>query len=328
MISAPLLRFAHVSKALIFTLAIHGALLALLLYSFNWVDDIERGGVDVIQASVVSEDDIRAQVEKDQAADAARRAEQQKAAAAVEELKRQQEQAKKELAEIEQRKQREREQAAAAEQQRKEEERKRLEAEEKRRAEEARQKQLEAERRAAEEVERKRQAEEKKRIEAEKKRLAEEARKKAEAEAARRQAEAEEKRRREALQKQVEAEEKRQAEAARAAEAARRAQIRADTKADAEQALSAMTLRIRDAVQRNWRRPPVSKPNLTALIQVRVKPNGEVISANILRGSGDPLFDESAVIAVKKASPLPFPDAPRYYEFINKFNFKFAPDDG
>jgi len=53
-----------------------------------------------------------------------------------------------------------------------------------------------------------------------------------------------------------------------------------------------------------------------------------VTFARVAESSGDRLFDESAVIAVQRASPLPFPAEPKYYEFIKEFNFKFAPDDG
>lgn len=317
----PLLRFARFSKALLFTVVVHGALLALLLYSFTWVDTVERGGAAVIQAVAVSERDLRAQIEKDRAAEQQRRQAEQQAAAALQEKKR--------LAELK----REREQAAAAEKKRQEESRKKaaaekrkLEAEKQRQAEAERKKQLEAERRkrAAEEAERKRQAEAER--QAEEKRQAEESRRAEE----KRQAEAK-RRAEEALKKQLAAEEARKAEKKRRAEEAeKRRQVeeqRARLKDEAEDAFKAMEDRIKKAVEANWRPPPRIKPNLKAFIQVRVKPNGEVISANITRGSGDRLFDESAVIAVKRASPLPFPDNPKYYEFINKFNFEFGPDD-
>lgn len=310
----PLLRFARFSKALLFTVVVHGALLALLLYSFTWVDTVERGGAAVIQAVAVSERDLRAQIEKDRAAEQQRKQAEQQAAAALQEKKRLAEQ------------KRAREQAAAAEKKRQEESRKKAAVEKQRQAEAERKKQLEAERRkrAAEEVEQKRQAEAER--QAEEKRQAEEARQAEE----KRQAEAK-RRAEEALKKQLAAEEARKAEEKRRAEEAeKRRQVeeqRARLKDEAEDAFKSMEDRIKKAVEANWRPPPRIKPNLKAFIQVRVKPNGEVISANITRGSGDRLFDESAVIAVKRASPLPFPDNPKYYEFINKFNFEFGPDD-
>jgi len=321
-----LIRFALVSKALLFTVAVHGALIALLLYSFNWVDEIQRGGAAPIQAVVVSERDILEQIEKDQAAEAQRRRQAQQAAANLEELKRREEQAKEKLAELEreaeQRRQREREQAQlAAEQERKEEERrKQLAAEKKRQAEEAQRKKIEEEKRRQAEAERK------EKLEAEKKRQAEQERRKKAEEEKRRQAEQERK-------EKLEAENRRKAEQARRRRAEQQLQKqlederRAKTRAEAASALGALKDRIATAVEDRWRRPRNSKSGLNTVIRVRVAPDGRVTSAQVIKPSGDPAFDESAVIAVQKASPLPFPDNPKYYEYIKEFNFKFAPDD-
>ena len=84
--------------------------------------------------------------------------------------------------------------------------------------------------------------------------------------------------------------------------------------------------KIKAEVERNWRRPPNTSAGLTVIIQVEVARNGTVISARIAKSSGNEAFDKSAEIAVNFASPLPFPDNPEYYQYINKFNFKFSPD--
>ena len=92
--------------------------------------------------------------------------------------------------------------------------------------------------------------------------------------------------------------------------------------------MSALVDRIAGAVENNWRRPAVlSRSGLVATIRVKVSPDGSVQSARIVNSSGDARFDQSAQIAVKKASPLPFPTDPRYYEFINEFDMVFNPDD-
>jgi len=317
----PLLRFARFSKALLFTVVVHGALLALLLYSFTWVDTVERGGAAVIQAVAVSERDLRAQIEKDRAAEQQRKQAEQQAAAALQEKKRLAEQ------------KREREQAAAAEKKRQEESRKKAAAEKQRQAEAERKKKLEAEKNRQAEAERKRAAEEaeqKRQAEAERqaaeKRQAEESRRAEE----KRQAEAK-RRAEEALKKQLAAEEARKAEEKRReeVEAKRRAEKQlAQTRAAAANALGALKDRIAAAVESVWRRPAGSSSGLTALIRVRVARDGAVTFARVAESSGDRLFDESAVIAVQRAAPLPFPAEPKYYEFIKEFNFKFAPDDG
>ena len=269
-------------KALLFTVVVHGALLGLLFYSVNWVDDIERGGVEPIQAVAIPARDLEAA----QAAKALKELEDLKRAREAEERK------QKALAE-KQRKAEEKRKAA--------EKKKKLEVEKKRKAEEHKKKL---------EVEKKRKAEEnKKKLEAEKKRKAEEDKKKLEAEAEKKRQEEEAKRlRAEQLRKQLEKEQ------------------RVKTQNDAGDALSALVDRIAAAVENNWRRPRASQSGLTVTIRVKVARDGRVASARVTRSSGDPFFDQSAELAVHKASPLPFPDNPEYYEFINEFDFKFNPD--
>ena len=173
-----------------------------------------------------------------------------------------------------------------------EEEKKKKEAEKKRKAEEKRKKEEQKKKKAEEEK--------KKKIEAEKKRKAEEKRKK----------EADAKRKAEEALKQQLAEEQ-----------------RAQTQSNAASALGALVDRIASAVESNWRRPLNSASGLVVVIRVKVARSGEVLSASVVKSSGDQFFDQSAEVAIRKASPLPFPTEPQYYEFINEFDFKFNPDD-
>ncbi len=240
-------RIGRFSKAVLFTVFIHAALLALLTYSIDWNQPAKRGGALPIEAVAVADPAIAQ-------------------AAAVE---------------------------AAAEA-------KKLAALEKQRLAEARQRESLEKQRLAEE----KRAAEKKRL-AEQQRAVEEKRVAAEkriAEQQARQAAAEE------LRQQIEAE-----------------QVK--TQHDAGDALSALVDRISAAVERTWRRPPASRAGLVVLIRVTVAPDGQVLRAQVLTSSGDRFFDESAELAVRKASPLPFPTNPAYYEYINEFNFKFDPDE-
>ena len=91
-------------------------------------------------------------------------------------------------------------------------------------------------------------------------------------------------------------------------------------------AIGALVGQIRAKVIENWNKPPGLMWNLEAVISVKVHPTGEVWTAKVVKSSGDIYFDRSAENAIYKASPLPFPDEPRYYEFIKEFNFKFVPD--
>ncbi|MCZ7597356.1 MAG: cell envelope integrity protein TolA [Gammaproteobacteria bacterium] len=83
---------------------------------------------------------------------------------------------------------------------------------------------------------------------------------------------------------------------------------------------------IKEKVSRNWNRPAGAGSGLEVVIQVRVTRSGEVVSADIVQSSGNELFDDSTLRAVLKASPLPLPSDPKYYEFISTFNFRFNPE--
>ena len=63
------------------------------------------------------------------------------------------------------------------------------------------------------------------------------------------------------------------------------------------------------------------------VIELRVGRNGEVQKARIVTSSGDVRFDESAELAVQKASPLPIPKEPEYYDHIKEFRIEFNPDE-
>ncbi len=188
---------------------------------------------------------------------------------------------------------------------------KRQEIERKRKQEEKKKKETETKRKAEakhqEEI--KRQAEEKKKKETETKRKAEAKHQ----EEIKRQAEE---------KKKKEAEAKRQAEEKkkREAEEAKRQLI-----SSCSSALGTLVGEIENKVHNNWAYAG-DATGLEVIISVKVTRDGEVASANEWRSSGDPIFDRSAVNALRKASPLPFPDNPNYYEFIKEFNFIFTPD--
>jgi len=54
-------------------------------------------------------------------------------------------------------------------------------------------------------------------------------------------------------------------------------------------------------------------------------PSGAVTGVQIAQSSGDTAFDNSAVAAVQKASPLPVPGDPEVLAKFRNFNFRFKP---
>ena len=57
---------------------------------------------------------------------------------------------------------------------------------------------------------------------------------------------------------------------------------------------------IKSQVMDNWKRPSQLKFNLRTEIQIILVPTGEIISASIIKGSGNLAFDESALTAISK----------------------------
>ena len=124
-----------------------------------------------------------------------------------------------------------------------------------------------------------------------------------------------------AKKKKAEREKERQLQEQREVEEARQRD-----QTQAYSAIGALVGRIGAKVRENWNKPLGSMTGLETVISVKVQRTGEVVSVKVVKSSGDDFFDRSAENAVYKASPLPFPDEPRYYEFIKEFNFKFVPD--
>ncbi len=162
----------------------------------------------------------------------------------------------------------------------------------------------------------KKEAEKKRKQEAEKKRKKEAEKKRKKEAEKKRKVEAEKKRKKEAEKKRKkEAEKKRKAEAAREQE-----------KQDAYSALGSLVGAIKGKIEGNWsNRLACSGQEVT--ISVKVNVSGEVTAVKVVGDSGDDACRRSAENAVYKASPLPFPDNPRFFKWLDQeFQIIFKPD--
>lgn len=263
---------------------LHLVLLAVLIVGLPRRASVpEAASRPPVPAVAVSESDLQAVQQRQEAAREA-------------ELRRQREEAARQQAEAERQReaeirlQREREEAeqrarAQAEQRATEE---RRQAEEARRAEEARK--AEAARKAEEE------------------RKAEQARREAEA---REQAEAE----RQAAEARARAQMQEQL-AAQVAEEQRLMQLQGSAE------YVAWIGAIQDQVTRHWNRPPSARSGLECEVRVGLIPGMQVVNAEILRCNGDDVVRRSIIAAVERASPLPRPSDPALFERSIVFVFK------
>ncbi|HEC16494.1 MAG TPA: cell envelope integrity protein TolA [Sedimenticola sp.] len=285
--------------AAVIAVVMHIAIIAFLIVGVDWLEKPvqPRPNVDVVQARVIDQARIDAEVARLKAAEEKKKAALRKEEKRLADLKRKQQKEKKRLAELE-KKRKAREKAEAA---KRAKAKKKAEAEKRRKA---------AARKKAEEKKRKAAAARKK-AEAEKKRKAAEARKKAEAEKRRKAAEA----------KRKAAEAARLAAEQKAREEALQAQLEAERAArERDRYGRAIKLKIED----NWLRPSTVGEGLSCEVRVRLLPGGGVAAVTITRSSGNGAFDRSVEQAVYKAEPLPVP-AGAGFEAFRELKFVFDP---
>ena len=137
-------------------------------------------------------------------------------------------------------------------------------------------------------------------------------------------AEAEKKKKAEAEKKKKAEAEKKKKEAERKKQEAEQAQRERDEQ-EAVSAFGAVAWAIQEEVRTNWNPPAGDFEGFSVLFTIRVDREGNVTSVTMVRGSGNARFDESAENAIYKASPLPIPGEPRFYEYLKEFDFKFSP---
>ena len=73
------------------------------------------------------------------------------------------------------------------------------------------------------------------------------------------------------------------------------------------------TNQIKNKIERIWLRPENLPKGLACLLEIRTLPSGDVVSARVIKSSGNVAFDGSAEGAVYDASPLPVPSDKSLY---------------
>ena len=303
--------FRNNLRAWSLAILVHVALIVMLVISLDWkLTPQPAGEQKVIQATVVDEAKVQAEMEKLTQQDVQKKQQEQERQKRLEELKQQQQD---ETARLQQLK----EEQQAAEQQRQEQTRLHAEQE---KAEAARLETLQQQQSIAEQ----KRKEEEQRAEELKKKLAEEE-KQRKAMEQQRLAETETKSKVEE-QKRQKAEQ--EAQRRREAEEQLKQQLAAEQAASAEQnqeLIAQYVGRIQREVTQSWLRPPTARMGMSCTVMVNLAPNGDVINARVVTSSGDTAFDRSVEAAVYKASPLPLPPDPALFEYFRELNFIFKP---
>lgn len=130
----------------------------------------------------------------------------------------------------------------------------------------------------------------------------------------------------EKIQQQEQEEERKRQEAAAAAAAAKARQIKGNQISSGSQLTGISRIQadnyigdVERQIRQNWVLPQyLAKKNLKAQVRVRFDEKGQVLSAQIVKSSGNPTFDEIVIDTVQKSSPVPPPPE----KFVRLFNLE------
>ncbi len=99
---------------------------------------------------------------------------------------------------------------------------------------------------------------------------------------------------------------------------------------DAEADVETMTFAaaIRQAIVEAWSRPPSARLGMQARLRVDLVPSGDLLAVTVLESSGNPAFDRSAEVAVRKVGRFDVPKESRLFEKnFRRFTLLFKPED-
>lgn len=82
---------------------------------------------------------------------------------------------------------------------------------------------------------------------------------------------------------------------------------------------------VTQAIYQHWFVPPSSDKHQRVKVQVQLASDGKVIEAHVLAPSGDEALDQSAIVAIYKASPLPVPSEVTAFAPFKQFSITMIP---
>lgn len=83
---------------------------------------------------------------------------------------------------------------------------------------------------------------------------------------------------------------------------------------------------ILNAIGKEWIIPPGADRMLSCQLLIKLDASGNVLNVEVLQSSGNEILDQSAVMAVLKASPLPLPQNPLLLEQFRELQLTVKPE--
>lgn len=87
---------------------------------------------------------------------------------------------------------------------------------------------------------------------------------------------------------------------------------------------------IRQSIASKWSRPPSARNGMQVTLSIQLVPSGEVVSVNVVEGSGDNAFDTAAIQAVKRVgrfNALSEIENRLFEAYFRELNLLFKPED-
>ena len=120
----------------------------------------------------------------------------------------------------------------------------------------------------------------------------------------------------------------------RAAEEALMASMSAESKADIDKNQHSLVARyagmISQQMQQRWQLPPSARRDMVCLVKIRLSISGRVVAVTLASSSGSDAFDQSSLLAVKKAGDFRFIKnlpAAVFDQHFREFVFRFSAED-
>ena len=119
-----------------------------------------------------------------------------------------------------------------------------------------------------------------------------------------------------------------------AAEEALMASMSAESKADIDKDQHSLVARyagmISQQMQQRWQLPPSARRDMVCLVKIRLSISGRVVAVTLASSSGSDAFDQSSLLAVKKAGDFRFIKnlpAAVFDQHFREFVFRFSAED-
>lgn len=83
---------------------------------------------------------------------------------------------------------------------------------------------------------------------------------------------------------------------------------------------------IEQAIGQHWIVPDSIQKDIQCKLLIRLAPGGVVLNVSLIKSSGDPALDRSAIAAVHKASPLPVPKDANLFDKFRELSLTVHPE--